>query len=350
MAGFFQRLPEELLSVGLDRENRDMRWNAILIIVVLLTVAEATTAQESPPVSAMLPRNSEGLVKSLTDLDHPEYLVREAATRRLVSFGSAAVPPLMELAKTGHAESAVRAFDVLQKLYREGDDETYEAVESAYESLADCDNVSAESRANAAIDAGADVRQAKAVSSFQKLGGVLRFRKLDPQTDNEPDDPESSRPVEYAMLDKTWKGGDEGLKFLRRIEEFRMQSDVRGPSLFLIKGTPVSEEAIAALEASLPNLAIQRRGPACLGVSPLVRFGGPGEIGLQVAIVKPGSAADRAGLKPGDFLLKFNGFETPDFETLVDKISEKQPGDKVPVVYNRDGVEDTCIVELRGWD
>ena len=98
--------------------------------------------------------------------------------------------------------------------------------------------------------------------------------------------------------------------------------------------------------AALPN-RVQRRGPACLGVSPAGFGGGPG---LQVWVVKAKSAAARAGLQPGDILLKFDGHDTPDFETLVDKISEKQPGDKVPVVYQRDGVEEKVIVELRGWN
>ena len=326
-----------------------MRWDVAVLIVGLFALGGPIRAQQSPGGSENSIRQANELAKDLAALADPQYRVREAATRRLVSHGRAAVDPLKELAATGHAESAFRAFDVLQQLYRSGDDATYEAVESAYESLVHGDNVTAATRAEAAIEAGADIRQPHAVASFQKLGGILRFRAEDSTVTDPPEQENSVRPIEYAMLDKSWKGGDEGLKFLRRIEEFRVQSEVRGPSLFVIKGVQVSEEAIDTLEAALPNLSVQRRGPACLGVSPLVRFG-LGEPGLQIASVKPGSAADRAGLKPGDFLVKFNGFVTPDFETLVDKISEKQPGDKVPVVYNRDGTEETAIVELRPWD
>jgi S1-C subfamily serine protease len=138
------------------------------------------------------------------------------------------------------------------------------------------------------------------------------------------------------------------VKFLRRIEDFRIQSEIRGPALFRIKGSNVSDDAIAELQAALPALVVQPRGPACLGVSPYSQFGGRME--LQIHTVKPGSAADRAGLKVDDLLIKFNGHSVSDFETLVEKIGELQPGDKVPVEYERDGVRETATVELRGWE
>ena len=143
-----------------------------------------------------------------------------------------------------------------------------------------------------------------------------------------------------------WNGGDEGLKYLRRIPDFRKPGFDRG-GVFKIKGSKVSEQAIVDLEAAIPNLGVQRRGPACFGVS--ASLVGVGEKGLIVSSVKPGTAAHRAGLQPGDLVLKFNGHEVPDFNTLVERISEKQPGDKVPVVYVRNGVEDIVTVELRGW-
>jgi hypothetical protein len=313
-------------------------FGAIASMSASAAAGQDSAVAESPPISAEIAAD----LKALAD---PEFNVRESAAQRLVARKLDAVAPLAHLAATGPLEASVRAFDVLRQLHRRGDDETNEAAELAFESLAGSENPGVASRAETALDASSPIRRVRAIAAFRKLGGIIRFQREDDAA--KPAD-ESSEMIEYAMVDKTsWTGGDDGLKFLRRIEDFRSQFEFRRAGIFVIKGSNVSEQAMLDLEASVPGLVVQRRGPACLGISAYSGFGG--QQGLVISHVKAGTAADRAGLAPGDLVLKFAGHELPDFNTLVDRIGEKQPGDKVPVVYVRHGIERTVSVELKSW-
>lgn len=319
-----------------------MRDHLVIVGFVTALISSAAWGQESAkegptPISAEI-------AADLNALSAPEYKTRETAAKNLLARKLEAVAPLKHLAETGTAEASVRAFELLRQLYREGDDATNEAAENAFDALVQNENPTVASRAEAANDANIPVRRAKAIAAFRKLGGSIRFQSEESDDRNAVD--EEMDVIEYAMLDTTWSGGDDGLKYLKRIPDFRIQSEVRRAAVFAIKGSKVSDQAVADLEASIPGLGVQRRGPACFGIS---AYSGLGESGLVVSSVKAGTAADRAGLIPGDIVLKFNGHELADFNALVDRISEKVPGDKVPVEYVRNGVQDTVTVELRGW-
>lgn len=313
-------------------------WSVLAIAVMTLGLAHAGEDLEDVKPT-QFPAEIDA---DLHRLAAPEFKEREEAARRLLARKLEAVAALTHLAETGKAESAVRAFDLLRQLYREGDDATNDAVESAFETLAESDNSTVALRAVAAMEAGAPIRRTKAMAAFRKAGGVLKFAA------DSGDGDESTRPISHAILDpKKWTGGDEGLKYLRRIDDFRTPADRRS-GLIVIKGVKVSRQAIDDLQFALPTVLVQERGPAQLGISPYSLLGGPAR--LQIGEVTPGSAAERAGLRIGDVIHKFNGHDVPDFPTLVERISEKQPGDKVPVIYERNGVEATLIVELQGWE
>jgi len=55
---------------------------------------------------------------------------------------------------------------------------------------------------------------------------------------------------------------------------------------------------------------------------------------------------DKAGLKPGDVITKFDGTLIDSGETLIGEIWQHQPGDKVSVTYTRDGSTHTTTVTL----
>lgn len=62
----------------------------------------------------------------------------------------------------------------------------------------------------------------------------------------------------------------------------------------------------------------------------------PGEPGLVVEVVR-GSAADKAGLRTNDVVLKLNGQEVNEWEQLTDIVGNARPGDKMKIVYTRNG-------------
>src|SRR5690606_28432336 len=96
----------------------------------------------------------------------------------------------------------------------------------------------------------------------------------------------SDRLISYILLGKNWEGGDAGLDHIRRLPSLT--------TLYVTRGTEVTEEALAKLVEDLPRLEIQRRGRACLGVA-----GANDRQGCHVISITENSAAEEAGLQSG---------------------------------------------------
>jgi hypothetical protein len=79
---------------------------------------------------------------------------------------------------------------------------------------------------------------------------------------------------------------------------------------------------------------IARAGGPRLGVSSDGRT--PGD-GVHLGQIVPGSAAERAGLRDGDVLVRVGDAPVNTFEELRNAIRARQPGDVVRLVYLRDG-------------
>ena len=302
--------------------------------------------EPTEPVSPNLPLataedDQKTLSADLKALEHAEFRVRESAAKRLVARQVTVVPVLAALAQTGSAEAAVRAFELLRQLHRDGNDETYEAVETTYDALVQSDNILAASRAEAAIEAVSEVRHRRALVSFRKLGGLVQFESEEDTTEDA-----SPPPIRAAMINQQWKGGDEGLKYLRRIEDFRSAIQFRSPpGIYFIRGAKISPEALDGLKASF-GAAVVERGPACLGV---MQQQGVGEDVLRIDQVVADSAAGRAGLQSDDIILEFDDVPIPNFKVLVEKIGDRQPGDKIRILYSRAGEMKTTTAELLEW-
>jgi putative serine protease PepD len=78
----------------------------------------------------------------------------------------------------------------------------------------------------------------------------------------------------------------------------------------------------------------------------LDRFGIDVETGAFVSEVVPGSAAEDAGLEPGDVLIAVDGQEVKSKEDVGDFVRDRDPGDEIEVVYLRDGQEQTGSAQL----
>ena len=70
------------------------------------------------------------------------------------------------------------------------------------------------------------------------------------------------------------------------------------------------------------------------------RLGVSGNVNTEEAEIRdisPGSAADRAGLKPGDVVLKFGDRDVENFEELQAAVNETMPGERVDLRIRRNG-------------
>ncbi len=313
----------------------------LLLVLASLWLANPISAVSSGPETVLADVDRAALIEDLKALDHDDFRIREAASGRIVVRRQAAVAPLAELAKSGRAEASVRAFELLRQLHSADDEATYEAVESVYDALIQGDNIQAASRAEAAIDAQGTTRHRRALAAFRKLGGLVRFH-----VEEDPDKDAPPPPIKAAMINRHWTGGDEGLKYLRRIEDFQPPARFQQRSaLYVIKGptgAKISPEALARLKTDLQGV-VAERGPAFLGVQPSSEFA---ENGLIISRLVPGGPGDAAGLQGEDVILEFDGVAIPNFEVLVERIGLRQPGDKVNVLYMRDGEKKSTTVEL----
>jgi hypothetical protein len=68
--------------------------------------------------------------------------------------------------------------------------------------------------------------------------------------------------------------------------------------------------------------------------------------GVKLDGVTEGSPAEKAGLKKGDVLVKFDKTEIDDIEAFMEALSTHKPGDTIDVVVNRDGSDLTLKVTL----
>jgi S1-C subfamily serine protease len=74
------------------------------------------------------------------------------------------------------------------------------------------------------------------------------------------------------------------------------------------------------------------------------RYGLKGRTGALIREVEPGSAADRAGLRPGDLVTRIDGQQVRGWDELVVAVRRVDVGQTVPMVVVRDGRELTLRV------
>lgn len=86
------------------------------------------------------------------------------------------------------------------------------------------------------------------------------------------------------------------------------------------------------------------------GVAPVVMGVSLEEVekGLMVKEVSPNTGAEKAGLTKGDIIIKFEGDNVLKRESLIDKILNKMPGDKVEIEYLRGDQVTKTEMELMG--
>lgn len=72
--------------------------------------------------------------------------------------------------------------------------------------------------------------------------------------------------------------------------------------------------------------------------------------GVYVVNVNPGSGAEKAGIKQGDFLREINGTLVNNSADMIGQIARYQPGDHISVVYTRDGKQFNTTVQLTNYE
>ena len=126
----------------------------------------------------------------------------------------------------------------------------------------------------------------------------------------------------------------------------------------LVKVASVTREAIDYLaERERPLTAARRKPPPSVGPSlkterkvglgsiPDFSYGGKG---FRLSGVVVGSPAEAAGLKEGDIIVKMNGRVVDGLKDFSDILKTLNPGDKVTIIYLREGKETGIETVVRG--
>ena len=69
--------------------------------------------------------------------------------------------------------------------------------------------------------------------------------------------------------------------------------------------------------------------------------------GLYVASVEEGSAASEAGIRKGDIIVAIDGAKTDDSSTMMEKMAQHRPNDKVKITLRRDGNKKEVVAVLK---
>ena len=296
----------------------------------------------SPVPAPAAPEVDPGLLGQwVRQLDDDRYSVREAAQKKLAAAGMPALETVAGIAAVGSLESSTRAVSVLVGWTDASDKKLGMA---ALETIAALQNRPIE--AAMANDRLAEFREAAALEAIKELGGRFDYDRLAGMLGG------PSTPLQVIIGPK-WKGGVEGLKHVAALrsattlslhsaplgdeaaEQLAMLTQLRRIELY---GTTISAEAVAKLKPQLPNVDIDVRSGARLGIR-----------GLVIEQVVDDSPAAVAGLERNDKITEFAGQPIETFEQLTQQIAKCKPGDTVTVKALRGGATVEKKVTFDRW-
>lgn len=263
-------------------------------------------------------------VSSLSaQLKSPDPDSRDKATAELPSYGSAAVEPVTVAALSDDLEVGLRAVHILEAIYKADQIEAVDIAEFALRRLVNEAHPAVSQEASDVLSRNYfGIVQKRAVYEIRKLGGQVQY-ETDRAVfvDGQPHYPPGGWVIAVA-IGKDWKGGNEGLVHVRRLETLR--------ACYLLRGHSLSQQAIESLRTDLPSMEIMQRGAAFVGVATQ-----PDSIGCTITSVKPGSPADKSGLIQGDIVVEIAGRPVQQPDDLVKIIGDNDPGATVSVVVLR---------------
>jgi hypothetical protein len=316
-----------------------VRRSMMLIVTAALSSMTSLAAQETPAPAATHPvaKSSAAEIEQwIRELDAPEFAQREAATRRLIDAGSVAVETLIKAAQAGSLETTTRIITILRKWYTSGQDDLVEAAETAFEQLQESQNRHVASRSAAVLEQYATtIRQNRALAQIQQLGGTIEKSSLTGRFRGEEE-----THAFLVILGRNWRGGDAGLKYLKRVTGLRTLYLVQDQLSGKIVTPGVTQEAIDDLRRVMPALSVDFRGPAFLGVKTQVNV----PI-CRVDEVAPGTPAEKAKLLAGDVIIQFDDQPVSNFQDLIKNIGTKEPGAVVKLEILR-GCDDNDLLLL----
>lgn len=340
-----------------------MRGISVALAMLLVTgIGEPAHADEASPAEAeRVESNDSSTVEQgasaeqvsewISQLDSRRFVVRERATRSLLRAGSTALSPLAIVAAGQNPEPADRAIWILRKFAESPDPALRQGALEQIVRLEDQPRFAAW-----AAERLRKIYHEIAVVAIEELGGRCLAAGNDERFGQE-------RMPKRVILDAKWRGGDAGMRHVADLigvpmvqiirtdvspEGILYLRDMRELRFLHLYGTFIKPEQVAKLREALPNVTIDYRRGALLGVTRDPPQGA-GKIKAKIGYVQPGSAAAAADLRRGDVIATFNGEAVADFETLTKFIAKYEPGDQAELGIQRRNRRLNKTVTFGSW-
>ena len=342
----------------------------------------------------------------IVDLDSDNYDVRNAATKRLITVGTAATVPLEAAVEQGSREVMMRAIHVLGQQARSADPVAEEAARAALGRTIQNGSKRAANRALTALSAVNRWRQSDALAELKRLGA-----RTSAHLTTEPFAfPVARMASNQLVIGEQWRGQTEDLRRLRWLTDLRRlylsgkqitDADIKHvvqvpnlESLAMIR-TAVTDEGTAHL-AEMPNLRsveIMYSSISDEAIKHLTKLGNLRQMHLRGTNVSPsgaealakhlgetnldfhrgallgvaadrtnlaangcpvmdaqeGSAAHGVGLRSGDVIVGVDDDKVDSFETLRRLMAKRRGGEKIVVHYRRSNAMHNVDVILGEW-
>lgn len=287
-------------------------WRATLF-GAMVTVLIYTATRPDPETAGLSSASSSQLVDLLSS---SRDVVRRSAAARLLAQGANAIPALVNAIPEANEHELNQIFLVLEDLYVSSDENVADVAEDAIEQLAASGTREIRHGAEQVFQSNMSRRHLRACSRIESFGGQfvaspMSYRGGDPLN-----------PFVIAIIKDDWTGGDEGLKYLRRIL----------PTLIAVHistEAPVSEDALEMLTSFV---AVRRENEACLGVELQERT----DEGLTIRRLVPYSPASVANLQRFDRIVRLAGEPIANYYDFIMQLRKLHYGDQVELVVLRD--------------
>jgi hypothetical protein len=285
---------------------------AVLLAAMIQFSATRATAEDLSPRHDAL----------IADLGHDDFDRREAATKALVADGTAALPAVRLALASTDAEVTTRGFRILQTWFVDGDPATAGVATDLIDELRLSTDPALSGWSRQLLASYSDVAATRAIEKIRSLGG-----ECEPSRNSfnivRPNVPLDSQ-FKDILLGEDWKGGTEGLKYLRRIGGISV--------LYVTPGSGLATDVVDNLAKDLNGAAVQWRGSGMLGITrePSEEFG------VTIGEVRPGGPADQVGVQQGDLIVLYQGEEITQFQKVIDITRPLKSTEIVELVVLRD--------------
>ncbi len=321
--------------------------SARLPSLALLLLGTQIAVCSEPAVPDTTASSSPRIVNLLERLEHPDFAQREAATRQLQELGRESIDALVDAALHRPPEAATRSLQVLESLLLSDNKDVFLPADDGLNQLLDSEQGAVVVAASQVLARHMHLREQRAVAAIRELGGTVQFDLDDPSGDPAqriflgPD--MRLRPPEIVprtiILGTKWKGGLEGLRFLRWLGHRDYLT------LYVVRRSGVTLADAQSLAASLPNLVVLERGPY-LGL-----MGGRtlDANGCVVEGVQPDGPAALAKLQADDIILDLNGKKVDQFQDLIEQLKSYDVGETITLNVIRAARTLSINVVLGEW-